>query len=82
MITIWVVRLMALIVLTRGRVTSRLSASRPTAPGRAAPGGRDGRDDGAGMVEWLLIIGFVVVAFTGVAAVVTGLLTRLMGAVR
>ena len=81
MITIWVVRLLALIVLTRGRVTSRLTTSRPTAP-RRADRGRDGRDDGAGMVEWLLIIGFVVVAFTGVAAVVTGLLTRLMGAVR
>ena len=71
MITMGVLRVLALLTVARLRLTARLGD-------RDA----DGRDDGAGMVEWLLIIGFVVVAFTGVAAVVTGLLTRLMGAIR
>ena len=75
MITIWMLRVLALPALARARVRSR------TTPGRGEPA-RGGRDEGAGMVEWLLIMGFVVVAFTGVAAVVTGLLTRLMGAIR
>ena len=71
MITMGVLRVLAVLTVSRLRVTARL-------------GDRDGggRDEGAGMVEWLLIIGFVVVAFTGVAAVVSGLLTRLMGAIR
>ena len=75
MITIWMLRVLALPALARAGVRSRL-----TTPGRGEPA-RGGRDEGASMVEWLLIIGFIVVAFTGVAAVVTSLLTRLMGAI-
>ncbi len=67
MLTVLAIRLMAALTLTRDTLSARLD--------------RADSEEGAGMIEWLLIIGFIVVAFTTVAAAVTGLLGRLTNAI-